>query len=254
MRVMIRLATLIFIGQGVAAFCGQSGSGHKSEAEIARMTPEQRVDEYCREYLRHDVWHRDYSHLLANYIMRDGLEAVPALAKIIKEFDPTRSGGWGDKNRTSETAEVMLSDIDQRVVRLRAFEEGRLGIDAVKDLLRRMRNAGFDTAVSEGERSKRSRYGITQFILENLEGNNDYDRSIQHTLELRHRIQLSDKELTDFVAFLISRDPHYPSWSKTAWYRDTSKRNEAGNPLQYAIVEDIGPFYEAYLKYKAKRE
>jgi hypothetical protein len=63
---------------------------------------------------------------------------------------------------------------------------------------------------------------------------------------------LSDRELTDFVTFLISKDPRYPTWSKTIWYRDTSKRNEAGNPLQYAIVEDIGPFYEAYLKYKAK--
>jgi hypothetical protein len=61
---MIQLLTLIFIGQGATAFCAQFSMRHKSEAEIARMTPEQRVEEYCLEYLRHAIVDSDYGDLL----------------------------------------------------------------------------------------------------------------------------------------------------------------------------------------------
>ena len=115
-----------------------------------------------------------------------------------------------------------------------------------------MRTAHFDTAVSEGEYSRKARFGIALFHLQDLEGNNNYDRSIQHTLALRCKIELSDRDLTVFVTYLASQDPHYPTWSKTAWYRDLSRHNEAGNPLQYRIVENVEPFHRAYLELKAK--
>jgi hypothetical protein len=230
----------------------QIGNGHKSEAELSRMSAEQHVNEYCREYARHDVSHMEYGNLLADYIMLDGLKAIPALVKAINEFDPTRSTSKGEKDRVCEAAEVMLSDIDQHVVRLRAVEEGKAAIDAMRTLVERMRTAHFDTAMSEGEYSRKARFGIALFHLQDLEGNNNYDRSIQHTLALRYRIELSDLELAQFVNYLASQDPHYPTWSRTAWYRDLSKRNEAGNPLQYRVVESVEPFYKAFLEFRAK--
>ena len=113
---LIAFLCLAIAAHGVTVLCAQFGSGHHSEAEIAHMTPEQRVDEYCREYVRNDVSHMEYGKLLADYIMRDGLKAVPALVKAINEFDPMRSRSGGDKDRACEAAEVMLSDIDQRLV------------------------------------------------------------------------------------------------------------------------------------------
>src|SRR5262249_61283721 len=67
---------------------------HKSEAEIARMTAEQLVEEYCREYRhRYDVLdrHRD---LLEEYISRDAVKAMYASARVIDKYDPkTREDG-----------------------------------------------------------------------------------------------------------------------------------------------------------------
>jgi hypothetical protein len=63
MRLMIGLL-VVAIAHDVSALSTQFGSAHKSEAEIARMAPEQRVEEYCKEYVRHSYWHRAYGVLL----------------------------------------------------------------------------------------------------------------------------------------------------------------------------------------------
>ena len=66
-------------------------TGHKPEAEIARMTAQQRVEEHCREYVRHGLVDTDYGVLIERYLYRDGLEAVPYLAIIISEYDPAET-------------------------------------------------------------------------------------------------------------------------------------------------------------------
>jgi hypothetical protein len=215
------------------------------------MTPEQRVREYCEEYSRHGLWHRDYIKLLDDSIMRDGLKAVPAMVKIVNEFDPTnfRIGGR-DKDDASYAAQMLLGGLDTGYFRLRAFGEGKVAIDAVKRVVERMHAAHYETAPDEGERSKRLRYEVTVGIVKDLEANNNYDRAIRDTLELRHKINLSDNELLAFCNYLISQDPRYPTWSEPDWFVDQNRLNEAGNPLQYRIIQNIEPFYKAYLRFK----
>src|SRR4030095_5425363 len=120
---------------------------HKSEAEISRMTPEQRVHEYCDEYHRHSLWDSDYIDLLRHYIRRDGVRSLPAIVQIINEFDPTNSRGKRNKTKDRASAEeFLLSRIDRELIRLRAFPEGRAAIDAVRREVQRMLAAHFDTA------------------------------------------------------------------------------------------------------------
>jgi hypothetical protein len=249
----VAFLVLVVVSGAGSALCNQSASGHKSEAEIARMTPGQRVREYCSEYSQHGLWDRDYLNLLDGYITRDGLKAVPALVEVINEFDPTKNRGGGkDKDAASSEAEILLGSLDTGCFRLRAYEEGRVAIDAVRRVTKRMQAAHYETTPDEGEHTKRLRYEITIGILRDLEGNNNYDRAIQDTLELKHKIKLSDKELLSFSDYLISQDPHYLGWSEPDWYVDHNKLNEAGNPAQYRIVKNIERFQEAYLEYKKK--
>lgn len=253
MRSALAFLALAIASLGLGATCNQSGSGHKSGAEIERMTAEQLVQEYCTEYFRHGLWDRDYMSLLDDSIMRDGLKAVPAMVKVINEFDPTNFRTVGrDREDASYAAEILLGSLDTGYFRLRAFEEGKLAIDAVRRVAERMHAAHYEAAHDEGERSKRIRYEITVGILKDLQGNNNYDRAIYDTMELKHKIKLSDNELLAFCNYLISQDPHYPSWSEPDWYVDQNQLNEAGNPLQYRIVKNIEPFHKLYLQYRAK--
>jgi hypothetical protein len=235
------------------AYCAQA-SRHKTESEVAQMTPEQRVREACEEYYYHELWHREYMKLLENYIFRDGLKAVPALIKAINDFDPTSGNGKSkDKDASAFEAEVLLGSLD-RFFRLRAFNEGKEAIDALKREAERMRAAHFDTASDEAEYSRRARYETTLDILKRLHGISNYDRSIADTLELRYKIKSSDEELLGFSNYLISQDPYYPQWSEMEWYVDHNKLNEYGNPEQYSVIKNIEPFYKAYSKFKGKRQ
>jgi hypothetical protein len=214
------------------------------------MHPEERVREYCLEFARHGFEHREYLKLLDGLIMRDELTAVPAIVTIINEFDPTSPQNSGlDRGDASYAAEILLGSLDSEF-RLRAFETGRRAIDAVRRAVDRMRNAHYESAPDEGERSKRIRYQSTLGILKELQGNNNYDKSIQDTLELKHQITLSESELLAFCNYLISQDPRYPTWSETDWHVDLTREKERKSPWQYRIIQNIEPFYKAYLKYK----
>jgi hypothetical protein len=227
-------------------------SGHKSEAEIARMTPEQRVEEYCKEYVRHNYWHRAYDYLLADHVMVDGSRALQTLTRIINEFDPTQRKGRGrEKDAACYAAEGLLGQLDHRRLRLRALAEGNMAIDALSKLAERLKTSHFDTAEDEGEYSRRLRYEGTLSTLKDLKGLSRYDEAIRDTLALRYKIHLSDDEILSFTNSLMTKDPYYPAWSKTEVYKDWSKVNEAGNPAQYLIIKDVEPFHKAYLQYKA---
>jgi len=251
MKVILSLFALIFIGQAKAAFCLQS-SGHKSEAEIARMTPEQRVEESCREYARHKYQMCDYQDLLESYIGRDGIKSVPEIIKVINEYDPTRREGRSkEKDLRCENAQMLLSFLDTGVFRLRAVEEGRKALEAVKRLIERMRAADFDS-LDTYEYNKQGRYQNSLLSIKEMEGINYCDEAIRNTLKHKYNILLSDQKMLDFVNYLISQDAYYPGWSKRDWYRDPNRLNEKGFPLRYVRIINLDPFYQAYLKYKAK--
>jgi hypothetical protein len=223
---------------------------HKSETEVARMTPEQRVEEACQEYARHGLSDSDYEDLLEKYIGRDGLKAVPYLAKVIEAYDPTRpEGATKEKNARSDAAEGFLGYIDSNVVRMRTSEEGRTAIEAMRALLKRMRAAHFDTSERDDERN---RYDLVVKSLKEIEGINACDEAIRNSLRLRHKISLSDQELLDLTNYVISQDPYYPTWSERGEYKDLNQHNEAGNPIWYVIMKEPERFYNAYLEYKAK--
>jgi hypothetical protein len=229
---------------------------HKSEAEIAKMTPDQRVQEYCDEYYRHAFWDSDYIDMVRNYILQDGTQALPAITQIISEFDPTTPKGKSrQKNARAFAAEGLLSQVDGRVVRLRAFPEGRAAMAALESLVQRMLAAHFDTAdVTKGETSDRYRYEDSQSELKDMQGINHFDRGIKDTLRIRYNITLSDEQLLDLINYLISQEPHYPGWSALENYKDLSDRNEAGYPRQYLILKNPEPFYKLYQKYKGTPE
>jgi hypothetical protein len=249
MKVALACLVFLFIGQSAAGVCVQF-SGHKSEDEIARMTPLQRVEEFCREYVRHGYRDSDYGDLLDSYISRDGVKALPPIIKIIEEYDPTRPGGSGkQKSERCDAVIGLLPKMDANVVRLRALPEGIQAMDAMGRLAERMRGAHFD--IAEPDDYNQSRYKVLISDLNEIEGINYCDLAIRNTLKLKYKISLSDRDLLDFVSYLISLDPYYPGWSEREEFKDLTEKNKAGNPLWYVIVKKSQPFYDAYLKYKA---
>jgi hypothetical protein len=208
---------------------------------------------YCHEYIRHgDDLDDMYRDLLFKYISRDGVKAVPKIVEIIDDFDPTRNGGKKrDAGEQYDAASMLLSDIDGTVVRLRASDEGRSGIDAMIRSTKRMQATHYDNA--EGyEYSKQGRYRLTLGATKEMLGINALDEAVRQTLRLKYKISLSESQMLDFVNYMISQDPKYPRWSETTLYKDLEQRNEAGYPLQYHIVKNVEPFYRLYLQYKSK--
>jgi len=224
---------------------------HKTEAEIAQMTPVQRVDEYANEEAHHKYdTLDDYFILVDKYIRRDGLKAVPRITEIIDEYDPTRSSGKrGRKGERFDAAWMLLSDLDVHVVRLRASEEGRRAIDALERSVERMRAAGYGKKDQDGW----ERHGRFESVVDRIKyakGINRRDDSIRDTFRLEYKIILSDAELLEFSNFLVTNYPEYPSWSETNHFRDYTQLNKAGNPLWVYALKKPERYYEAYLEFK----
>src|SRR5215475_5053268 len=112
MRTALGLLWVILMAQPV--LCAQFGSGHKSEDQIARMTPDQRVEEYCREHARHlFLFHKEYVDLLTKYLRQDGLKVMPQVIREIEAYDPTRRESAGQqKFRRYEGANFILDVLD----------------------------------------------------------------------------------------------------------------------------------------------
>jgi hypothetical protein len=228
---------------------------HKSEAEIARMLPAQRVDEYAEEWAHHryDVLD-DYSGLVNKYIRRDGLKALPRINEIINEYDPTRSAGRrGRKGERYDAAWMLLDDFDTHVVRVRASEEGRRALDALERSVERMRAAGY----GQKEQHDWKRHGRFDSVMDQLKeakGVNRRDGWVKETFRLEYEIILSDVELLEFSNFLVANYPEYPSWSETKLIKDATQLNGTGDPVRLRILEKPERYYEAYMEFKkAKR-
>ena len=224
---------------------------HKSEAEIARMTPAQRVDEWVNEQVHHRYdLDDDHEDLIKKYILRDGLAALPRMIEIMDEYDPTRfREGKGRRGERFDACCLMFSYLDRQAVRLRASEGGRRAMAALESANNRMRAAGYGRR-DQHEWHQHGRFELAVTYLEEAKGINLTDEAIRDTLWVRHKIQMSDGELLAFCNFLVARDPTYPSWSEKDFIKDNTRVNEAGNPLQRHVMRKPERFYEAYLEFK----
>jgi len=224
---------------------------HKSEAEIAQMTPAQRVDEYADEqaYHKYDVLD-EHSELIEKYIRVDGLKALPRLIEIIDEYDPRRSSGKsGRKAERFDGMWILLSNLDNFVVRVRASEDGRRAMDALERAIGRMRAAGYGQPDQHGW-EKHGRIESAAANLKEAKGINSRDESIRDTLRLEYKIILSNVELFRLSNFLTKNYSDYPGWSKTIYFRDFTQFNYAGNPLWTHTLREPKRFYEAYLEFE----
>jgi hypothetical protein len=72
-------------------------------------------------------------------------------------------------------------------------------------------------------------------------GTNIRDEMIRATLQSRHKVQMTESEYLEFSNFLTSLDPTYPIWSEVGEY---------GPPT---TLKESKRYYEAYVKFKAKK-
>jgi hypothetical protein len=204
---------------------------HKSEAEIARMTPEQRIDEQIKEHDHMLDASDKQSDLIQKYRRMDGLKGSEHLANLIESYHPKRL-----RDSRSELAVMMANGIDEGIVRLRASPEGRSVIEAIERVSARMVAAG-------------KKYSYAETELPRLKGINFTDRAVRDTLWVKYRIEVSDGQLLGFSNYLVQNDPTYPAWSKRDYMKDYSRINEAGNPFQVYVMKSPERFHRAYLKF-----
>src|SRR5215831_17837100 len=147
MRLVLCTLLVIAVSQGASGFL-TGFSKHKSETELARMTPEQLVEEYCREDSRHryDVLDR-YRNVLEDYISRDAVKAMYPSARILDRYDPTtRDGRSKARGDSADAVWNLLASLDANVIRLRASDDGRRAIASIRRLVDRMEASHFNAA------------------------------------------------------------------------------------------------------------
>ena len=91
MKLIILLLCLICF----SSFAIQAKYKHKTEAEIAALTPAQRVDEWINEEIHHEkYWETDkQDELIRKYILLDGMKAVPRFTELFDGYDPDEISG-----------------------------------------------------------------------------------------------------------------------------------------------------------------
>jgi hypothetical protein len=210
---------------------------HKSEAQIAAMSPDERVDEEIKENdhgLAIDGSDKQLQ-IIQKYRRRDGLKGWQRIVELINSYQPKRP-----RDTRAFSAIMLAAQIDFYSVRLRASVEGRQIIDAVKRLADRLQSL---------DRSDE----IVEIELKEMSGVNDADHAIQDTLWVNYRIKLADKNLLKFSNFLVSRDPTYPNWSDSHFIKDYSRVNDAGFPAQVRIMKNPARYYQLYLEFKRRK-
>lgn len=169
---------------------------HKSEDEIARMTPAQRVDEWINEQVNHKFDALDnQGEIIRKYVTLDGIKALPRLIEIINQYDPTKVvGGKEKRGERFDAAVLMLGYVDDYGIRLRSSVEGKRAIESLEQAVQRMREAGYGKEDQhDWERHGRFDQSVMQF--EYAKGINRKDKDIRSTLKFVYKINLSDDEL-----------------------------------------------------------
>jgi hypothetical protein len=201
---------------------------HKTEAEIARMTPEQLIDEEIKERDHMTNTADKQGVLIRKYRVLDGVKGYRRLVELIDSHNPKRlRDPAGDAVR-------IANDIDENSVRLRASSEGRQIIAAIERL---------------ASRSPES----AATILDDLKGANFTDEAVRDTLRMKYRINLSDTELLAFVNYLVQHHPTYPRWSSRYSVRDDSTKNEHGIGALRIIMKLPGLYRQAYLEFERSK-
>ena len=221
----------------------QSAFRHKSEAEIAQMTPSQRVIEYCEDYVYHGShFPNEYTKFLSQSLFNDGVKTFPQIIRIFDEFDPAKMKyGFDEHFKKYQAAYFLLSDFEASLFRIRGLNEGKGVIEALKRSVERMRSENYKNDKPVGDEMWR-RYSLVYYDLQFLNGLSLKDSCVGSTLKGKYEIDLTEKELLDFVNYLIVRDPRYPSWSKTEIPRIG---------LKYCLYKKPELFHQAYLDYQA---
>lgn len=204
---------------------------HKSEAEIARLTPEQRIDEVILEESHRTISHEKYRLLLQLYRRRDGLKGSSRLIELIDGYNPKRT-----KDTRFHSAMRIAEDIDERVIRLRSSINGNRVIQAIERLSTRRR--------AEGKSDE-----SIDWVLQSTKGVNGKDRDVRDTLWVKYRIKMSDSELLDFSNYLVKYHPTYLSWSERKLITDYSRKSE-GHPLRVFIMTRPIRYLHAYRAFK----
>ena len=230
------------IGSLDAGDCLEVEYRHKSEAELAAMSPRQLMVEEVKEEIYHgystffDKDHDDdYRIITGNYLDKFGNQIWPILIKFMDEFDPKRSSKC--EQMLFQNASRIASVIDNYEIRLRATKDGQLAMEALQRSVDRMRAAGFD----KSDHVMYSDFSISALHLEMAKGTNIHDEMIRATLQARHSIQMSESEYLEFSNFLTELDPTYPTWSEAGEY---------GPPM---LLKESKRYFEGYLKFKAKK-
>lgn len=209
---------------------------HKSEAEIERMTPEERVNEYIKEHEHLTNSGDDHDLVIQKYLRRDGPKTFPYLIKLMDSYNPRRL-----RDSSSFVATLIAVGIDENVVRLRGSAEGRQVIEAMKRLDERMK-----TEYKDGP-------GV-ELDLRRVKGTNFKDEAISDALRLTYRVTVSKQELVEFVNYLIKIAPDYPSWSDTEWRMNLRRKSDSGvYPAQGPVVKKPLPYYQQYVAFKRSK-
>ena len=225
---------------------------HKTEAEIAALTPAQRVDEWINESVHHDkYWETDHHHeLIRKYELLDGMKAVPRFTELIESYDPTKfREGKGDFDDRFDATYYLLHFIDSSSVRLRSAEEGRKAIEALERAAERLRKSKYDTDPNTKYLRKEMIRSAESYIKE-WKGIGWTDDNIQNTFRFVYKIKISDEELAKLSDFLTARYPDYPSWSAGRSTIDNTEIGPAGYPVVNVMLVKPERYYEVYLEFK----
>lgn len=205
---------------------------HKTEAEIARMTPAQRIDELIMEDDNHYAGDDHQGYLIQKYIRKDGVKGWAHLIELIDTYNPKRL-----QDVRSSRAVLIASDIDDYSVRLRGSPEGQKIIDAIERVSARRK--------AEGER-----YSYPEGDIRRLKGVSMTDDTIRETLLIKYRIEISDSELLEFSNYLVKLDPAYPHWGESIYTKIYPAKDSSLKPFMTYIMTNPNRFHQAYLAFK----
>jgi len=235
MKILICMLFVIMSGCNVftqSSVCGDRYFKHKSEAEIAAMSPEEKMDQMVLEQMFHvPALDDDNYNLLHLYIIDDGIKILPKAIEYMNEYDPSVQECKERSAARLLTTAMYIDIVDSAKFRIRAVENGRVAINALEQAIERRRKSRSDAGKHD------SRENLFSTFLEGLKGLTIKDDLIKESLEKQYNIKMSEAELMEFTNFLISLDPAYPSWTKVLGWAEMTKAES-----------DL--YYRAYQKFK----
>jgi hypothetical protein len=212
--------------------CVEKNYRHKTAGELERMSPEQLIDESQRHWNYHvELLDKYGMFTLSSYTQKIGTEIIPVLTKLAGNF-ASRPLSRCQEARFF-TAFAIAADVDNQIVRLRTRKDGEAAIFAAADAIQRMKDAG----LADHNVHPYNKHPFGTFLLDNVRGINEHDKMIREMLDSEFAARFSEQEFADFVEFLTSTYPTYPSWT-----------------LLVNMSRDLRPnrkkYHDAYLQFK----